>query len=93
MFSCGTHSGDSFILWKFQPIGNHETEILFNGYNISKDRPRFFISRSQPGEFNLANNNTHLEDAGTYQCIQRNVEQRSYRTEIGIAKLTVLGKA
>lgn len=90
--SCGMDSRNGLIQWKFQPIGSQEVILLFNGYNISKDRPKLFLRVLKGGELNLANNDPHLKDAGTYHCIQTIENQESYRTKIGNAQLTVLCK-
>lgn len=93
--SCGISSGDGLILWKFQPIGSIEAIFLFNGYNVSKDRPKFSLSVLQPKGLHLVNNDPDIEDAGSYQCIQTIQKQKSYRQKVRIVglQLTVFSKS
>lgn len=91
--SCGMESSYGLIQWKVQPFGSHEPKLLFNGYNISKDRPKLFVRVLEAGGMNLANNDPRLEDAGTYHCIQTIENQGSYRKKIGISQLTVFCKS
>lgn len=87
--SCGKpiSSGDCLIRWKYQPIGSFEAILIFNGYNISKDRLKFSVSVLQPKGIHLVNNAPDLEDAGSYHCIQTFEKQESYHQNVGIVSL------
>jgi len=91
--SCGLQSFNGLIRWTFQSVTSREAKFLFNGYNITRGLRKHFINGSQPGEFNLANNDPGLEDAGNYQCIRAIRNEASYRMEYNIAQLTVLCKS
>ena len=91
--SCGLETNNSLILWYFQPVGSQDVKLIFNGYRISKVRPKYFISASKAGECYLTNGDPSLEDAGTYQCLKMIHNQIAYDKEIGFAELTVLCKS
>ena len=89
-FLCAAHSNGLILQWKFRKENTYGEVQLYNGSHIAEAFNDFTVTNTTKGFSTLAKSTSNDADAGTYICVEKNMNDSV--TRVSSAQLIVLGR-